>query len=282
MPNSVAFLCLAKDCEETIPVFLQFLRDLRSSGLPAMAIVGENGSIDDTKRLLGTGVEEGLLRLVDTAFMGAISGRLERMARGREALKAELASVDMPTFVCVLDIDSSSARLPDAKDFVSACEVLNGTELFAVSATSVPTYYDLYAYEDDSVSFEDLPKRMHAAKSGPITFWRFLRDSVYIEQQALTSGSDLECRSAFNGLCIYKFEDYCRSSYVAGSTFESCEHLIFNRRLAASGRMMTIRGSLVLQAPPEHIQVSFPGYIWREISKRMRRTVLKRMAVLAP
>ena len=62
------FLCLARDCEATIPEFLAFLDRLEAHGFRCSAIVGENGSRDGTRKLIEAAAHR-RVGLLDTAFM---------------------------------------------------------------------------------------------------------------------------------------------------------------------------------------------------------------------
>ena len=65
---SILFLCLARDCADTIPRFFSYLRRLESQGFRCAAIIGENGSRDGTRELIkrASGVH---IELLDTSFM---------------------------------------------------------------------------------------------------------------------------------------------------------------------------------------------------------------------
>ena len=53
-------------------------------------------------------------------------------------------------------------------------------------------------------------------------------------------------------MCIYKQDAFHQGSYIAGERFEICEHVTFNRGLAASGKRIAVLPSLCLAAPEEH------------------------------
>ena len=78
--------------------------------------------------------------------------------------------------------------------------------------------------------------------------------------------------SAFNGLCLYRHEDYSRGSYTAGSDFRVCEHLTFNRSIAAAtGRAMVIDPTLAVRTPVEHGRRSLPMFWVQRALKGVRR-----------
>ncbi|CAN7434568.1 glycosyltransferase family 2 protein [Bosea sp. LjRoot237] len=263
-----AFLALAKDCATTIPRFLELLDTLRRSGLRVAAFVGENGSQDGTRLLLQRAEAQGEITLVPTPFMASEPERLRRMALGRERLKSELeASGLKPRFVCVLDIDNVIAKPPSPDALLAAAAKLDRQRIFGASATSRPHYYDLLAFEDEHRSFETLLDDLAKSRVDIFKYYRFFRSRIYPHQRALTNDREIECASTFNGLCLYRADDYRLGSYLqAGPSI--CEHLVFNRGLAAqTGRTMIIDPGLVLRTPMDHAQRSFLPFAWRRLRK---------------
>lgn len=271
-----AFLALAKDCVATIPHFLGLLRTLRRAGSSVVAFVGENGSRDGTQALLRQAQADGELTLVPTAFMADEPERLRRMALGRERLKNELEASGLePRFVCVLDIDNVIAAPPTVPALLAAAAKLDRPGIFGVSASSRPHYYDLLAFEDEQRSFANLLDELASSRTGIIRYYRFFRSRIYPHQRALTSSREIACASTFNGLCLYRAELYRLGSYrQAGPAI--CEHLVFNRRLAAlTGGTMLIDPGLVLRTPLDHAEQSFLPFAWRR-SRKLATLALSR------
>lgn len=263
-----AFLALAKDCAATIPPFLELLQTLRRSGSSVAAFVGENGSRDGTQALLDQAQRRGELILVPTAFMASEPERLRRMALGRQRLKSELEASGLePRVVCVLDIDNVIAVPPPIPALLAAAAKLDRPGVFGVSASSRPHYYDLLAYEDEHRSFTTLLDELAINRSGIVQYYHFFRSRIYPHQRALTSDREISCASTFNGLCLYRAETYRLGSYrQAGPVI--CEHLVFNRRLAAlTGGAMLIDPDLVLRTPRDHAEQSFLPFAWRRFRK---------------
>lgn len=263
-----AFLSLARNCAATIPHFLDLLEALRSKGLSVAAFVGENGSRDGTRGLLQQAEARGQLILVPTPFMAEEPDRLRRMALGRERMKDELVSSRFDArIVCILDIDNVLSRPPSIPALLDAAAKLDRPGIFGVSATSRPHYYDLLAYQDEQRSFETLLEDLAANRRDIFSYYRFFRSRIYPQQQALTVDREIECVSAFNGLCLYRAELYRLGSYLRpGSSI--CEHLVFNRRLRemTGGKMMVDPG-LVLPTPVDHSEQSFLPFAWRRLRK---------------
>lgn len=263
-----AFLALARDCAATIPRFLELLETLRRSGSNVVAFVGENGSRDGTRALLQQAQARGEIIFVPTPFMAQEPQRLRRMALGRERLKYELEASGLASrFVCVLDIDNVIAAPPTVPALLAAAAKLDRPGIFGVSASSRPHYYDLLAYEDEQRSFATLLDEIAISRSGIVKYYRFFCSRIYPHQQALTSNREITCASTFNGLCLYRADVYRLGSYrKTGPAI--CEHLVFNRRLAAlTGGTMLIDPGLVLRTPPDHAQQSFLPFAWRRIRK---------------
>ncbi|AZO77579.1 MULTISPECIES: hypothetical protein [unclassified Bosea (in: a-proteobacteria)] len=190
------------------------------------------------------------------------------MALGRERLKNELeASGLQPRFVCVLDIDNVIARPPLPHALLAAAAKLDRPRIFGVSATSLPHYYDLLVFEDEHRSFETLLDDLARNRIDIFKYYRLFRSRIYPHQRALTDDREIVCASTFNGLCLYRADTYRLSSYLQADP-DICEHLVFNRRLAAqTGGTMIIDPGLVLRTPTDHAQRSFLPFAWRRLRK---------------
>lgn len=262
------FLSLARNCAATIPRFLELLEALRAEGLGAIAFVGENGSRDATRELLQRADASGRIVLVPTPFMAQEPDRLKRMALGRERLKTEFEKTMLqPRFVCVLDIDNVIARPPPVSAFLAAACKLDRRGIFGVSATSRPHYYDLLAFQDADRSFDTLLDDLAGNRRNIFAYYRFFRSRIYPHQRALTDDREIECASTFNGLCLYRADAYRLGSYLQAGP-STCEHLVFNRRLAdMTGAKMLIDPGLVLPTPIDHAEQSFVPFVWRRFRK---------------
>jgi hypothetical protein len=275
MRVDIAFLSLAKNCAGTLPAFLEMLSTLRSSGVYCIAYIGENGSGDGTNVLLREAEQRGELTLIPTNFLTEVPDRLQRMALGRQHLKDVLDNSGLNAqFICVADVDDVMKQPPPINTIRKAMMKLERSNVFAVSATSRPRYYDLLAYEDDSISFEFLQEEINAQKRNPFSYYRFFAMNVDPYRRRLTSEHELLCTSAFNGLCIYKTEAYALGSYL-DSDFRRCEHLTFNRKVAkATGARILIDPDLVLSTPSDHAEKKFMPFVWSRIKKLLRNRSL--------
>ena len=278
MRQDFVFLALAKNCAGTIPRFLDLLATLRRDGMSVTAFVGENGSSDGTGALLQRAQMLGGIRLVPTPFMADEPQRLRRMALGREQLKRELdASGTQTRFVCVLDIDNVIARLPSTAALLAAAAKLDRPGVFGVSASSRPHYYDLLAFEDEHRSFTTLLDDLAQSRSDIFRYHRFFRSRIYPHQRALTSDREITCASTFNGLCLYRADIYRLGTYLDAAP-GICEHLAFNRHLAAlTGGGMLIDPGLVLLTPADHAAQSFLPFAWRRFRKLVALATQRRL-----
>lgn len=269
--TDIVFLALARNCARTLPGFMKFAETLKSRGLRCEVLVGENGSRDATRQMLRDLEARGYLRFLNTAFMANIPGRYERLARGREFLKNALAEGGLkPSTVCVVDVDSAMSAPPPASNFLTALKMLDERAYFAIGATSRPLFYDLLSYEDDTQSFAWLSEAVVEAKQHPLSYFRYVDDEVYRRLPKFTRDEAVECISSFNGLCLYRFEDYEKSSYVAEGDVRFCEHIIFNRRLAAiTGKRMVISPLLTLATPPEHMPTGLFGFWMSRVMRHL-------------
>jgi hypothetical protein len=268
----VVFLALARDCATTIPGFLKGLESLQEAGLRVRALVGENGSSDNTRALLNSAAaSEGTVEVLDTGFMSDVKDRMQRMAVARQFLAEQVKKLSGGVRVIgVIDMDEPFMEHLDPDVLKSVLSRLQSEDgIFALSATSIPTYYDLLAFEDGSRAFTYLEKRIQSLRSNPVAYYRLFRDVIYSEQDDLTSRSDIRCRSAFNGLALYKSEAYALGTYLAQAPSDwICEHVTFNRSVgAATGQPMIIDASLILPMPAEHGRKTLPGFVWQRTSK---------------
>lgn len=269
----IVFLALARNCERTVLSTLEAIDRLQREGLRIHMVVGENGSSDATPKMLESARRHGTVSVIDTGFMTNYSTRLERLARGRQRLAAELKNFET-TAVGVVDLDEPFLAQLSAKTLSSNLRRLSEAHVFGVSATSRPTYYDLLAFEDDFEAFASLDGQIRSLERNPIRYYKLFRDIVYPSQQRLTSGNDLLCTSAFNGLALYEATTYRSGTYLPPVNASwICEHVTFNRSLAtATGQKMLVSAELVVPMPPEHGRQSLVRFVAQRGKKLISRT----------
>lgn len=270
----IVFLGLARDCERTIPQFLAMLDGLSRAGLRYAAIVGEDSSKDKTRLMLLEAEAAGRLQLVDTSFLRGIPERLERMARGRQFLVQTFNNEKhIGRTMAVIDLDGSMMRPPSPESLRECINFLdNSKDVFAVSATSYPSYYDLLAFDSGEENFIGLDRKIRQHEKNPFSYVKLFYSFIYPQQRKLTSQKEIYCISAFNGLCLYRYEDFLHGSYVERSNFDLCEHITFNRSIANStGKNMMINPRLALATPEEHARKSFFAFSMQRMKKVIPR-----------
>ena len=268
----VLFLCLARDCADTIPRFFAYLKRLEACGLNCTAIIGENGSSDRTRALIEE-VAGPKIALLDTSFTEQGGNRLSRMAIGRQGLlEAAEARGAFEDYVCVTDLDNVMLAPPDPLAVRSAVERLQADRsLFAIGASSIPVYYDLLSLRaEGQESLTGLNSELSRAKRNPLTYFRFHRQRIYKNQRLITSLIPVLCSSSFNGFCCYNASDYRLGSYRARDEADVCEHVNLNLSIGSlTGKRMLISSELVLQAPADHIPVGFVRFWTDRIRERL-------------
>jgi hypothetical protein len=244
---------------------------LRLEGVQCKAFVGENSSRDGTRELI-LSYAKWFVELVDTTAIANVPRRLERMARAREMVKKKLSeSQKRFQYVCVVDTDDVLEKPISAESIISAINLLETrSELFAVSAVSAPWYYDLLAYRSDEYDFSDLNDQLAVSKTKPLDYYGFHRKVIYPAQRKITSLQTHLVSSAFNGISVYRYDDYVRGAYVQGNSFTVCEHVIFHASLNRdSKRGMLVSQKLRTEMPRGH----GPANLWTFLFQRLMRKI---------
>lgn len=263
-PVKIGILALARDCEATLPSFISWLKDLEQEGFSSVTWVGENGSSDRTRQLLEAASSSSFI-VLDTSFMSDVPSRLARMAMGREALLQAAVRADLDAqFICVADLDNVMTSPPTPVVLRSALHYLNDPLIFAVGATSDPFYYDLLSFLAEGHDYRSLQAEIEKAKKHLMTYFQFHRDKIYSNQKRLTITSPLACVSSFNGLCLYRKEEFFQGTYRSYDEANVCEHVNFNLSLARrTGKTMLIVPELRLAMPRDHGPVTFLRF-WKD------------------
>jgi hypothetical protein len=271
----VVFACLARNCKATIANLFVTMENLRGAGVSCAAIIGENGSTDGTRQLI-IRASTANVRFIDTSLVDNIYNRLEKMARARECVRC--AVVDLfpkSRFVCVADLDNVMTKPLSSASIAAALSCLTEREdIFAVSATSFPWYYDLLAYRSESMDFFGLEAKIRKNRRGVLQYYAFHRDYIYPFQRQITKLGTHLCESAFNGICVYRTADYIHGSYVSGNDFKNCEHLAFNDSVGKnSNRKMLVLTDIAIDTPPDHGPSNIFAFYWRRTLKQLRKNV---------
>jgi hypothetical protein len=266
MTTRLLFLCLARDCAKTLPMFYRHLDSLTRHGFRCYAIVGENGSRDKTRAAIH---QTARFHLLDTSAMADGTSRLQRMAIGRQMLLEKARTMEPADYIVVCDLDEVMLDPPKPEVIARAIERLQDPNLFAVGATSYPCYYDLLALRLGGIDYSVvLHMETELAKRNPFTYYQFQKRRLYDNRKQMTSSKPILCASTFNGYCIYKAAPYLGGTYRSNNEHVVCEHVTMNTWLGdLTGGQMVIAPELSVLTPHEHMPVGFVRFWWDRIRK---------------
>jgi hypothetical protein len=251
-------------------MYYAYLKCLEKHGFYCTAIIGENGSKDETRLMIEQAAGP-RIALLDTSAMAKSQSRLKRMAIGRQALLDAAKARDIgEDYICVMDLDNMTAMSPAPLAVKAAINCLQtNTTLFAIGATSIPVYYDLLSLRVQGYdNLSNLNTEITEAKKKPFSYYQFHKEHIYNNQKLMTSTAPILCASSFNGFCLYNAEDYRLGSYRARDETDVCEHVSLNLSIGhITGKKMMISPDLVIQAPEDHAPVGF----FRFWSDRMKK-----------
>ncbi len=244
--KSVAIAFLARDCEKSLPVFLNKIEQLRSFFKKSSVYIVENGSRDATRSLL-----QRYSNLHDTVTLKTfddpefdLRARIEKMVFLRNlCLDMVKESDNAPDYYIVIDGDldfevvSVIGALRDApKDW--AALFANGRYFLKLGRVRIPVlYYDLFAF---------LPYEYGTCNKYALTEPEILSLRPVI-QQALKKKRYVKCQSAFAGVGIYRYEAIRECCYsleendVSRKFEHLCEHIPFNREVSKKGSLYICR-----------------------------------------
>ena len=279
--TKIKFLALARDCANSLPVLFALMRDLEAKGYLVSAVIGENGSKDGTRTVLLKAALNIQLEVIDTEFMATIPNRLERMARGREALKNRASDQDAD-YICVVDVDTVLNKHLNVNLFIALIEELSEAKtVFGVCAASYPVFYDILSLrmEHGVLNDADILNQFVSNRDKRKPLRNYVRkillmESCYRRQEEIGTGSGKTFLSAFNGLCVYRAKDYFAGSYIGD--FQLCEHVTLNENLAKNcGSGILVSRFFHLDAPVEHTRKSKFKTVFGSL-KRLATTIFRK------
>jgi hypothetical protein len=255
----IAFLGLAQNCEKTLPNARYLFEEIWARGHDIEIFIGEDGSKDLTRSILDQYEKDfSKVSIVDTLCMSKIADRLERMAHGRELLKNTSAQSHQNApyeYVIVCDLDNVFKEKVDVNSILLAIRTLGrGNDLFAVSAKSKPYYYDILALHDPSWFNHDASRYFKFMSKVPLGKAVLIGVFIFPWQILLTAIGDFNAHSSFNGLAIYKANEFFQASYIQPAALAApCEHVVLNRTIARkTGQRIRSLEYLLVSMPPEH------------------------------
>ncbi len=265
----IIFLGLAQNCEQHIDKFFNII-EILSHKLKLHVMIGENNSNDFTfdkikKFQNKTKVD---FKFVDTTFIEQYPDRIKRLASARQKLKENILELKIESdYVCVVDLDDVLNNNFNDKLIHSLIEILkiNRLKYFAVSVSSKPYYYDILNFE--SSEFPNLNIKQ-LQNNRTLNSYTNRKKYIYDVQKKISKKKSFECISAFNGLCLYIYEDFIKSSYLEDSIDVTPEHLYLNRNINKVSNKSILVTDFHLQMPNEHKPIgNILSFIFEKIFK---------------
>ena len=252
------FFGLGQNCQPYISYFFTEAKKI-SKKYKTKLIIGENGSDDHTFSI----IQKELLNLkdpldidfVDTSFVEEYSNRVFRLSKARQKLLDHIRQNNIKgKYVCVIDLDNvldKSLIEENVKKMISILEK-DRNKYFAVSAKSLPYYYDILNFENEENLNVNVLELM---EKKTIASYYQRKIKIYDLQKKLTKNENIVSISSFNGMCIYIFNDYIKFNYYcldsAGKIIP--EHLNINREIAKyTGKKILVSKDILLNMPDEH------------------------------
>ena len=122
-------------------------------------------------------------------------------------------------------------------------------QYFGISVNSKPYYYDILNFESEEFPNNNI-KILQNNKS--IKSYKYRKNFIYKVQNLLTKKKNFDCISGFNGLCIYRYEEYIKSNYLEDKNDQTPEHLLFNRYLSKTLNKKILVTDNFFKMPEEH------------------------------
>lgn len=282
-PPSVVFAGCARDCALHLPGVLANLEGFASYAAAAAFVVAENDSRDQTREVLGAWLAARQGRLLGLGDLQArIPSRTARIAAARNACLEFLRASPFAGFeyLVVVDFDDVNAVPIPPQAFGAALGMLaQDPRLAAVFACSDPVYYDVWALRHPAWCPNDVWAEVNTERQ--VSREAAIERYVYRRQIVIpASAQPIAVQSAFGGLAIYRMSATAEARY-AGLTplgTECCEHVEFNRSVAARGALLISPG-LRNRAPGEHLRPIPGGYASRVLNLTLEDRSLN---ILAP
>ena len=264
----IIFLGLAQNCEKYLTnIFNKF--DEISLYKKIKVIIGENNSNDFTFDIIQKKIAtNNNYEFIDTTIIENNDDRIKRLAIARQLLKDNLIKFNLKSkFVCVIDMDDVINDELNLNLLNKLTEILNSMndKYFGVSVTSKPYYYDILNFESEEFRNKSI-KQLQNNKS--IRSYYERKELIYDIQYNLTKKKNFECISAFNGICVYFYDEYIKSNYLEDTIDQTPEHLFFNRNLNKILKKKIFVVENYLRMPDEHKPINnLSQFVYEKIKK---------------
>ena len=254
--KNIVFLGLIQNSEETLKYFLKFYTKIKKNYKNCYLIIGENGSKDDTLRLLKNfKKKEKNFIIVDTSFSEKYEYRLEKMSNLRQSLKDKIKTFKKKMdFVCWFDLDDVIKKSLSLKKFHNSnLKLIKKSNLFGISSGSKPYYYDILSFRKKNFFTKNIYPI--SLKKNIFTGYKLRKKYIYDIQKKITRSKNLETISSFNGMCIYHFKYFKLASYLDKKRImrSQVEHVTFNKKInALVNKYILIDNDFCMNLPYEH------------------------------
>jgi hypothetical protein len=273
--KSLAIAILARDCEKALKHNIPKVEKLRIFFNYSVVIVIENDSKDQTKRILFdwerqasnvTVISENynVKTMPDKtdkrSFPGASRYRIEKMCMYRNKYMQFLQESGYEyDYLIVMDIDIEDF---DEESIIAAISnapfdwggiFANGRYYFnLLNKCFFTKYYDIYAF---------LPKTDEWGHSyNDLTYKEIVLNTDILSNKKLKHHEYYECRSAFGGIGIYKYQNVKDQKYRVYKNNRSkvfdvvCEHIYFNIHCLKYGKNYIASNMMVSYKKIRHIK----------------------------
>ena len=254
--KNIVFLGLIQNSEKTLIYFLKFYNLIKKNYRNTYLIIGENDSKDNTRKILDNFAKKNPnFILVDTSFSKKYKFRLEKMSNLRATLSKNLKFIKKKIdFVCWFDLDDVIKNSLSPKKFYNSnLKLLSKPNLFGISSSSKPYYYDILSFRKKNFFIKNIYPI--SLVKNIFTGYRLRKKYIYDIQKKITHSKDLETISSFNGMCIYYFKYFKLGSYLDKKRIirRQVEHVTFNKKINAStNKFILIDRDFCLNLPYEH------------------------------
>lgn len=257
------FLCLVRDCENTLDIFINFLKTFPKTK-KIKVIFGENNSKDNTKDKIINYKSNSILefQLLNLKKLSNISDRITRITKGRYLLQKYIIKKKYKSkYICIIDVDDVllNCKCLTYNKFKKLVEKLskNSHLLNGISVKSKPVYYDILAFKSNKIN---LPNILEIQRSKSFSKAYSLRKKyIFSIQKKINNMQNIFSISSFNGMCIYNFEDYIMGNYFYKEKYnirkvKLNEHMKFNMSLnKKNGKFIFVDDKFFLNTPKEHL-----------------------------
>lgn len=271
---NIVFLGLARNVSTTINSFMESCYKLSDTGLNVCVIIGENGSIDDTRKILKNYDPSKIKFLyINTDFLNLYKNRIIRLTHGREFLKNYLKENNIiSNYISVVDLDEVIKDGINVKQYLKALEILkkNKKNFFAISSKSKPYYYDMLPLKIIDYYEFDIYKIQRTFKF--FNFYKNRKKYIYDFQKKISKMRDISTLSSHNGLTTYYYNDYMSGSYLDSKNEPiKSEHINLNLSIhKKTKKFVLMTNTICLKTPPEHMPLNFSQFLKNNFSKLIK------------